>query len=235
MPATVLGMLPASALVAYLALVLPVAGRSRYRLLRSAHAGGPPDPMLRLTAYRSSIRRQWLLAALAVALLAVAGAPLAELGLAPQVQHLGELLPGLIGLVVLGTALALALRASPSARRRILRPVDALLPRSAQERRLFAAVAVTAGVAEEVVFRGFLLVYLTEVAEVSLPTAMIVSSVLFGLAHSYQGVLGVALTGLAGYWLASIYVLTGSLLLPIVVHALVDLRLLIAVPAPRGG
>ncbi len=235
MPVTALGMLPAGALVAYLALVLPVAGHARYRLLRSASAAAPGEASLRSEAYRSSIRRQWLLAGLAVALLAVAGAPLAELGLQPRMRHLPELLPGLLVLVVLGTALALALRASPAARRRILRPVDALLPRTPQERRLFAAVAVTAGVTEEVVFRGFLLVYLTEVAGVSLPTAMVVSSVLFGLAHSYQGALGVALTGLAGYWLAGLYVLTGSLLLPIVVHALVDLRLLVALPAARPG
>lgn len=246
MPSTVLAVLPASTLVAYLALVLPVAGRSRYRVLSSEGPGSgsgpgcdevpetdPAAPSLRLGAYRSSIRRQWALAALALALLALAGAPLAELGLAPRLRYLDELLPGLLSLVVLGTVLALVLRALPGMRQRVLRPVDALLPRSAEERRLFVAVALTAGVAEELVFRGFLLVYLTEVAEVSLATAMLISAVLFGLAHSYQGALGVALTGLAGYWLAGLYVLTGSLVLPIVVHALVDLRLLLALPAPR--
>jgi membrane protease YdiL (CAAX protease family) len=96
---------------------------------------------------------------------------------------------------------------------------------------MFAAVAVTAGVAEEVVFRGFLVVYLTEVVpQTSLGVAMVVSSVLFGLAHTYQGAIGVLLTGLAGYWLAGLFVVTGSLLLPIVVHALIDLRLLLVLP-----
>jgi membrane protease YdiL (CAAX protease family) len=113
----------------------------------------------------------------------------------------------------------------------VLRPVAALLPRTTAERRLFAAVAVTAGVAEEVVFRGFLLVYLTEVVpQTSVGVAMVASSVLFGLAHTYQGALGVLLTGLAGYWLAGLFVLTGSLVLPVVVHALVDLRLLLVLP-----
>ena len=112
----------------------------------------------------------------------------------------------------------------------MLRPVAALLPRTPAERRMFVGVALTAGVAEEVVFRGFLLVYLTDVLTVPLGAAMVVSAALFGLAHSYQGAVGVLLTGLAGYWLAGLYVLTGSLLLPAVVHALVDLRLLLALP-----
>jgi membrane protease YdiL (CAAX protease family) len=111
--------------------------------------------------------------------------------------------------------------------------VSALLPVTAEERRLFTAVALTAGITEEVVFRGFLLVYLTDVFPgMPVSSAMVVSAALFGLAHSYQGGLGVLLTGLAGYWLAGLYVLTGSLLVPIVVHALVDLRLLLVLPPP---
>jgi membrane protease YdiL (CAAX protease family) len=223
-----LGILPASALVAYLALVLPFAGRARYRQL--SHSTGL-DPALRGAAYRSGIGRQWLMTAVALAVLLLAGTPLGDLGLAPHARHLPQLVPGLLLLVTLGSVLALVLRRWPALRARVLRPVAALLPATEQERRLFAAVALTAGIAEEVVFRGFLLVYLTEVfPPITLGAAMVVSSVLFGLAHSYQGPVGVLLTGLAGYWLAGLYVLTGSLLLPIVVHILVDLRLLLVVP-----
>jgi membrane protease YdiL (CAAX protease family) len=230
---TTVGLLAASALVAYLALVLPVAGRSRYRALRETTA---LDPAGRMAAYRSSIIRQWLMAALCLAVLLVAGAPLDEIGLGLRVEHLHDLVPGLVLLVVVGGGLALVLRFWPAARARVLRPVSALLPRTAAERRAFVAVALTAGIAEEIVFRGFLLVYLTEVfPPTTLGTAMVVSSLLFGLAHSYQGVLGVALTALAGYWLAGLFVVTGSLLLPIVVHALVDLRLLLVVPRDRSG
>lgn len=225
---TTLALLPASALVAYLALVLPVAGRSRYRSLQQTTQTGPG---LRMTAYRSSITRQWLMVALALGVLLVAGIPLTDVGLAPEVRFLSDLAPGLGLLVALATGLALLLRQWPAARRRVLRPVAALLPRTTTERRVFAAVAVTAGVTEEIVFRGFLLVYLTEVVpQMSIGAAMVVSSVLFGLAHTYQGALGVLFTGLAGYWLAGLFVVTGSLLLPVVVHALVDLRLLLVLP-----
>jgi membrane protease YdiL (CAAX protease family) len=230
---TTLGLLASSALVAYLALVLPVAGRARYRSLQQATLVGPD---LRMTAYRSSITRQWLMVALALGVLVAAGIPLDDVGLAPEVRFFSDLVPGLVLLVVVATGLALLLRHWPAARTRVLRPVAALLPRTTAERRMFAAVAVTAGVAEEVVFRGFLLVYLTEVVpQTSIGVAMVASSVLFGLAHTYQGVLGVLFTGLAGYWLAGLFVVTGSLLLPIVVHALVDLRLLLVLPREREG
>ncbi len=228
MTVTTLGLLAASALVAYLALVLPVAGRSRYRTLQQAALDGPG---MRMTAYRSSITRQWVMVGLALGVLVVAGVPLADVGLAPEVRFLSDLAPGLALLLTVATGLAVLLRQWPAARHRVLRPVAALLPRTSTERWMFAAVAVTAGVAEEVVFRGFLVVYLTEVVpQTSLGVAMVVSSVLFGLAHTYQGAIGVLLTGLAGYWLAGLFVVTGSLLLPIVVHALIDLRLLLVLP-----
>jgi membrane protease YdiL (CAAX protease family) len=229
---SVLGLLPATALVAYLALVLPLAGRARYRTLARLPVG---DPDLRLQAYRSSISRQWVMVALALGVLVAAGAPLADLGLRPTARLLPELAPGLALLVVVGTGLAVGLRFWPQARGRVLRPVAALLPRTPAERRMFVGVALTAGVAEEIVFRGFLLVYLTDVLTVPLGVAMVVSAALFGLAHSYQGAVGVLLTGLAGYWLAGMYVLTGSLVLPVVVHALVDLRLLLVLPRQAAG
>jgi membrane protease YdiL (CAAX protease family) len=219
-------------LVAYLSLVLPLTGRARYRSLTRRAA---TDPEFRSAVYWSSILRQWLLTGLALIVLVGAGARFGDLGLSPRAQHLREIVPGLLAVTVLGAGLGLLLRRWPRARARVLRPVAALLPVTTEERRLFVAVAITAGIAEEVLFRGFLLVYLTEVfPRLPLGAAMLVAAALFGLAHAYQGVLGVLLTGVAGYWLAGLYVLTGSLLLPVIVHALVDLRLLLVLPARSG-
>ena len=55
---------------------------------------------------------------------------------------------------------------------------------------------------------------------------------LFGLAHWYQGRLGVLATGAVGAVLTQLYLTTGSLLLPMVLHVLIDLRLLLDRPAP---
>lgn len=118
-----------------------------------------------------------------------------------------------------------------------LRSVGSLLPRTDSERRLFGAVAVTAGIAEEVVYRGFGIAVLAALSP-SLPwwAVVILAGAAFGLAHAYQGVAGIVTTGLLGAVLAAVYLDTGSLLLPVLLHSLIDLRFL-AVPAdvlPHG-
>ena len=118
-----------------------------------------------------------------------------------------------------------------------LRPVAALLPRTPAERRMFALLALTAGICEEVLYRGFGLAALRWAAPgLGHPALIAVTAVAFGLAHLYQGPVGVALTGLIGAYLAWIAIATGSLLPAMVLHALLDLRILAlpldAVPLP---
>ena len=57
-----------------------------------------------------------------------------------------------------------------------------------------------------------------------------VAAVAFGLAHAYQGRVGVLTTGVLGGVMAALYLETGSLLLPVLLHAAIDLRFLL-VPA----
>jgi uncharacterized protein len=104
----------------------------------------------------------------------------------------------------------------------------ALLPRTRTERHLFALVGITAGVCEEWLYRGFLLAVVAALLP-GLPTAglVVVAAVAFGLAHAYQGLSGVLTTGVLGGVLAAVYLQTGSLLLPVVLHAVIDLRFLL--------
>jgi membrane protease YdiL (CAAX protease family) len=104
----------------------------------------------------------------------------------------------------------------------------ALLPRSGAERRLFAVVGVTAGVCEEWLYRGFFLAVVAAVVP-GLPSGVlvVVAAVAFGAAHAYQGAGGVLLTGVLGGVFAALYLQTGSLLLPVLLHAAVDLRFLL--------
>ena len=53
--------------------------------------------------------------------------------------------------------------------------------------------------------------------------AVIVSSVAFGLGHSYQGAAGGLRCGLVGLVFAVFYVVTGSIWLPIIAHAILDI------------
>lgn len=117
-----------------------------------------------------------------------------------------------------------------------LRSVGSLLPRTDSERRLFSAVALTAGIAEEVVYRGFGIAVLAALAP-SLPWwgLVAVAGVAFGLAHAYQGLAGILTTGLFGSVLAGVYLDTGSLLVPIALHVLIDLRFLAVPPDVLPG
>ena len=56
---------------------------------------------------------------------------------------------------------------------------------------------------------------------------------IFGLAHLYQQAAGVVLTTLAGVLFCALYVATGSLLVPILLHVLVDARFAL-LPAPQS-
>jgi hypothetical protein len=101
--------------------------------------------------------------------------------------------------------------------------VTFLLPHTQSERRAFDAVSVTAGVCEEVFFRGYLIAYLMAVLGTPFWVAALLSSVVFGFAHAYQGPLGILRTAAAGGLFALLYGLTGSLWAPMAVHAVMDI------------
>ena len=94
------------------------------------------------------------------------------------------------------------------------------LPHTNRELRSFYGVSITAGIVEEIVYRGFVLWYLALV--MPLWAAVVVSSVAFGLGHSYQGTSGVARVTAVGLAFGVFYVFTGSIWLPILAHAIVD-------------
>ncbi len=105
-----------------------------------------------------------------------------------------------------------------------------LLPVAPLERRWWLVLSLTAGICEEFMFRGFLLHFLTgQMAgglSLNLTAAWLLSSLAFGLGHLYQGALGVLRTGLAGLMFGLLALLSGSLLLPMVLHVLVDAAVL---------
>ena len=106
-----------------------------------------------------------------------------------------------------------------------------LLPSTKDERRWWWVVCLTAGICEEVVYRGFLFHYLHILPfHLSLTWTLVASSVIFGIAHLYQGVGGAVQTVLIGALLGAFFLVTGSLLLPMVVHAVLDLRVLALLP-----
>jgi membrane protease YdiL (CAAX protease family) len=86
---------------------------------------------------------------------------------------------------------------------------------------VFVPVAITAGVWEELLYRGFLIWFLAPTT--GLAGAVLISSAIFGLGHAYQGWRGVLTTALVGLIFAVLYVASGSLWWLMLAHAIVDI------------
>ncbi|MFN3707314.1 CPBP family intramembrane glutamic endopeptidase [Microcella sp.] len=108
--------------------------------------------------------------------------------------------------------------------------IAALLPRNRPELGWGAALSINAGVSEELLFRLALPALLVIVTGEPL-SAFGLAALVFGLLHAYQGPVGVAVTTLVGLAFTAVYVLSGSILLVMALHALFDLRTLVIIPA----
>ena len=98
--------------------------------------------------------------------------------------------------------------------------VELVLPRRRDELSHFYALSITAGVVEELLWRGLLIWYLQ--FAVPLWAAVLISSILFGLAHAYQGLKSMPPIVFIGLVFSLIYVFSGSLLLAVLLHAVFD-------------
>jgi membrane protease YdiL (CAAX protease family) len=210
-------------LAAYLVVGQPAVGAwSARRQHRATDRGA------RRRRYRRTMVLEWSLTALALVLvLAAPGLDLGDLGLSGPRASAYTLVGALVLLVGL--------------RRRVDRGADvvapaevgALLPRTAKERRSFAGLALTAGICEEVLYRGFLLAVAVALAPELGPWRLVLVSALgFAVAHTYQGVAGMLTAGVLGAGFAVLFLGSGSLLLPVLYHVLIDLRLLVLAARP---
>ncbi len=224
-------------LIAILLLVLAPWDIWEYRRLRAAPDGA------RIGFYVRTSAALWVLIALslfAIPLQAMWAAPAYDaLLLSPFWWRMLSYL--VLFLMAVAPWLQIAyLGVAKDKRERALKGLEALafmLPRNGFERGLFALLCLSAGIGEEIIFRGFVLRYLLD-WHLGLTLAVIGSSLLFGLAHAGQGGSGIVRTGLVGLILALLYLATGSLLLPIVAHASIDLQALVLSTmrkAPQGA
>src|SRR5437763_9384247 len=169
-----------------LGLILPWRGRVRMkRLLTMPRVG----PMERLALYASTIAFQWFAVAVVAWRTWAHGFTAPQLGL--TIQGRTRILVGSI----FGAATIAALqwlnlrrvgRISLEARGPVQALAERILPQSTVELLPYLALAITAGLCEVFLYRGFVMAVLVRVG---LPSGavLLISSVLFGLAHSYQG------------------------------------------------
>ncbi|MBR9989018.1 MAG: CPBP family intramembrane metalloprotease [Gemmatimonadetes bacterium] len=178
---------------------------------------GELDVLPRSEAYISSIASLWILAALTAGVGWVSGYRLPDLGLIALSPE--RTLITSVALTAAGIAVLFAFRLAGVREPPLMRE---LLPVSRDERILFLGVAVTAGICEEIIFRGFLIAVL-HAATASLPIAVLVSSAVFGVAHAYQQPAGAVRATILGAILALPLLSDGSIVPAIIAHAAIDI------------
>lgn len=180
-----------------LGVVVPWRGRVR---LKQLLAKPRVESSERMALYASTIGFQWVAVGIAGWRAWAHGFSYSQLGLT-----LGE--PILIGVLTLGgTALVVALqwlnlrrigRSTSPLRGPLQALAQRILPQSSRELTLFFCLAVTAGLCEEFLYRGFAMASLRHTG-LPMWAVIVISAVLFGLAHLYQGRGGFAGTLILG-------------------------------------
>src|SRR5690606_23302091 len=217
--------LPHHLLVLFLVLIFPLWDRHETRVLKA-----DASENRRIQSYQKTVG--WVWAATALLLRTT---PHAALFTPPEVSWLAGT-PRLATLVALCVALRAArplpvilARRSARARaeqQRYLAHIAFFLPVSRAERRWFAAVCVSAGICEELIFRGFLINYYAAVLPGGWNGAILAAALVFGLDHGYQGWKGMLQTAVLALTFTLLFVLAGNLWVPMILHAQLDLRLL---------
>jgi membrane protease YdiL (CAAX protease family) len=192
------------------------------RHTRAVDAG---DTRARSRMYVRTLIEEWVPTLAAVALFVVNRRPFTALWLTAPAgwrAWAGFSLPLAYAVLVLLQGRAIVASPKTLAKLRTkLQPLRALIPHTPGELRLFVPLGVTAGICEEFLFRGYLVWVLT--FWIGLVPAAIVSMVVFGLAHGYQGgKFGFRAFGV-GVVLGVMALVTRSLLPGILLHAAIDL------------
>jgi len=205
-----------------LATVIPWRGRVRLQHLLAQPAFRTREKII---LYGTTITFQWILLAIVAWRSLARGLTPTEMGL---IRSFDVPLAAwsVIGALAVGTFQWFNLRrlgrmtgAVPELMRKL---AERLLPQNSVESGPYAALAVTAGVCEEFVYRGFAMAALARTG-MAVWLVLLLSSVLFGLAHAYQGRSGIVGTTVMGLLFGLSRLATLSLIPAMIWHAGVDL------------
>jgi membrane protease YdiL (CAAX protease family) len=195
------------------------------------------DPRVRVKWYAKVLIASWTLA-----LLAIVATGWREIwntaetvSWLPRGEGVKAFLIGLLAALLAAQLVPVVMmRSNEKLQARVRKALSALyfiLPVTREERWWWVVVGLTAGFCEEVLYRGFLIRYFQGAPlQWSLSIAIAGSIVAFGMGHSYQGIRGVVGTAILGAVFAVLFLMTGSLLVPVLLHAFVDVRILLIVP-----
>ena len=178
----------------------------------------------RIAAYQKVIGTWLFFTAIVIGLWVFTGRPWAAIGLTPgDAIRTGIALVAAIAVVAL-IVLPIRYIANTPARHnelpKQLGDVAEFMPQSIREEGWFRLVSLNAGITEELVFRGYLLWFLQHF--LSTGWAAGVAILAFGLAHWYQGARQLPGILLVSAVAVMLYLYTGSLLVPVLFHVVLD-------------
>jgi uncharacterized protein len=206
-----------------LAVVVPWRGRIR---LKQLMARPSVDPHERISLYLSTIGFQWIAVAIAAWRAWAHGYTRIEMGLGTGPNLSRSLIAGVVGTVLLAGLHWMNFRRMGRLQDRVPARVKAMasriLPQSKGEQLPFLALALTAGCCEEFLYRGFAMAAFSR-AGFPIWASVVVSSVLFGAAHLYQGRGGLIGTGILGLIFGAFRAFIGSILPVAAWHATIDI------------
>jgi len=193
------------------------------RIMRTVASG---RPNARVSVYREVLAIEWILSAAIAAVWIHAARPWNLIGLVPPLGwRLVLTVAMLAALLALFRAQLRAIRRLDPAKLERVRirqaAMSALIPHNRLERAWFVSVAISAGLCEEFIYRGFLVWAFTP--WLGLWGAALASTVSFGFAHAYQGRLGVFRSGAIGAVFVVLAIATGTIIPGMALHALLDL------------
>ena len=210
----------------FLGVVVPWRGNVRMkRLMSKAELTG----FDRLSLYGSTIFFQWLIVAIVAWRCWARSVSPQELGIADvdplQVAWTSVALTGLLCANQL-IGLRRIARIPEAKRGHLFAITEKIMPRTPTETLVYAALACTAGISEEFLYRGFVfMAFVRMIVNFASPdtAAAILSSVWFSLAHLYQGRRGIITTFVVGMIFALIRKWAGSLIPAVAAHIGIDL------------
>jgi membrane protease YdiL (CAAX protease family) len=204
-----------------LGVILPWRGRVRVKKLLAMPRVSTIE---RLILYASTIAFQWFAVAVVAWRAWAHGFTASQLGLTVP-DRTRILVASIVGAATIAALQWLNLRRVgriPAEARGSLQAIaERILPQSTVELLPYLALAITAGLCEEFLYRGFAMAVLVNVG-LQAWAVVLLSSVLFGLAHSYQGRGGIVMTLLIGLILGSSRFIYGSLVPATFWHSAVD-------------
>jgi membrane protease YdiL (CAAX protease family) len=206
-----------------LAVVWPAMALRQHRGYQARVRAGVPGA--RLAAYAMGVITQWLLAATVVALWIHQARAWGDIGMVRPTGWQGWAATGIavaLGGLLLAQAAMVARRPETHAQvRAAMSGYQELLPVRRSDLSGFSALSITAGICEELLFRGYLAWALAH--WLGSWGGQAGALLVFGVAHSYLGGGAVIRASVAGAVAAGLYLWSGSLIPSMLLHALIDL------------